>query len=214
MRFVFLLAGAAALLAAYLAQAQTDSSAPPAFSQWSVGLRAGTGLNPLAETSDGAFTAVTGGLTGSYNDAVRRCSIQLGAWLEDEQLNPHRVGITHNALLVLPLLVRTGTPASRVHFLLGGGLSVHLTEHSVTELYPSNFRYRRTAGCLLTGLEVRVSPTQKQEATVALTLRAPLGDSIERSNYSTRIPGSYLDKVFAGWLGLTLNVYLPKPARP
>jgi len=214
MRFVFLLAWLAAMLAASAAHAQTDNVAAPAFSPWSLGVRAGTGSSTTAENAVTPLSALTGGLTGSYFIARPQCSIQLGARVEDEQVNPHRVAVTHNALLLLPLLIRTGSPTSRLHFVLGGGPAIRLTQHDVSQLYPANFRYLQTTGCLVTGLEVRLTPPKRLETTLALTLRVPFGPSIQRSNYASRIPSSYPDGVTANWLGFTLNVYYNPAARP
>ena len=144
---------------------------------------------------------------------MRRCSIQLGAWLEHEQLNPYQTSSTHNALLLLPLMLRTGTTASAVHFVVGGGPAIHLTENALAEPDPARYQYRRTAVFLLTGLEVRLTPPKRLETTLALALRVPFAPTLEQSSYSRR-PPSYPGRVSTAWLGATLNVYLHPAARP
>ena len=210
MRLFPLLTCAAGFLAAYPAQAQTQ---PTAISPWNIGLKLGSGAGYYSADTNHPWTAYTGGLTGGYSFTLAGAALtlQADALLERRRAQPWQASGSNTALF-LPLYLRTGLAASRVHVLLGGGPTVALSGTAVPDAQaPFYFTYR-TEATGLAGLEVRLLPLGSYETTLALTYRQSLTPTLVQYRHS--LGGTpYQETTTHSWFGATLNVYLHPAAK-
>ncbi len=214
-----------------LSRAAAQSPAPALVSQWGWGLRVGLGAsssryqNGSGQDSDYRGLATAMGLGASRYLAGPRLSVALDALLESQEVY---IGFRQGPLypiyspqvltqwrLFVPLYLRTGTPAGRLHLLAGIGPTLALGRPGLQPAY-----YPRGAELtLLLGAEVRVAPWNWHETTLGVRLHAPLTPS-----YAYGYPASYTSQgvnvtnetrwdVRSPWLGFTLSTTLYPAAR-
>jgi len=207
MRLLLLLLLSALLPGPLLAQ-----STPPAASPWFVGLKLGTGAGNISiQTADFVppWTKFTGGVSLGRRLQMPGGSpaLQLDALLERRGNRPWQSRDASNAQLFLPLYLRTGQPATRVHAVVGAGPSFALTSLNAPGDNADGVRVLPVEATALLGLEVRLLPLRRTEATLALTYRQGLTPA-EVDNGYLRFGALQESAYYAVWLGATLNVYL------
>lgn len=223
MRLITLFFVSAGLLAAGRACAQASGSTPA--SQWGWGIRAGVGpgSGPYGDSRRDyrqTYTGAVAGLLVTRYLAGPSASLGLETLVENQSV---RVDFQQAALypsyrpltltqwrLFVPLYVRTGTPANRVHLLAGAGPTLRLSHPNTDAAY-----YPRQAELTgLLGLEVRLLPWHRYETTLGLRFHIPLTPS-----YAYGYPDAYTSQGvyvihevqrdgFAQWFGFTLGTTL------
>jgi hypothetical protein len=188
------------------ASAWAQSAAPTSFSRAYVGVKAGTGL----ATSPTEFVAqnLTGGISGGYILPKARLTLQMDALLERRPTTEWDAQRA-DAFLFVPVYLHTGTPANRVHFLLGVGPTFRLTHRGQPDA-GTPYTQHNTELTLLHGVEIRLMPVQRYETTLALTMRTGLTPAYSdyRDKKSTFLASTSAHEEHHVWFGATLNVYL------
>lgn len=217
-------------LTARLASAQAP--APPLASQWGWGIRAGigqgsgqyrngSGQDNITHPIEGLF-----GLLATRYFARPRASLNLEAlagvqpvyvsFLQGNVYPNYQPQTLHQWRLFLPLYLRTGTPASRLHLLAGAGPTFRpgLTSDAAYYSHPVELTF-------LLGAEARLTPFRRYETTLGLRVHVPF-----TSAYAYGYPTFYTSQgiyvsttawqeVNTPWVGLTLGTTLyPASARP
>ncbi|MDO7845394.1 hypothetical protein Q5H92_03425 [Hymenobacter sp. M29] len=220
------------LLAAKTATGQSLPAALP--SQWGWGARGALGYstgpyrNSNARGEDTfSYPSAAVGLVLTRYVAKPRASIGLEALIEYnlvkvtyQRATPEPVyhpQTVFQGRLFVPLYLRTGTPASVLHGLLGAGPVLALFRSAPDAAYSP----RAAELALLLGAEVRLAPWHRYETTFGLRLRASLTPSYEYSYpvYYTTSQGAHVaaesrDVGFSPWLGFTLaTTFYPAAAQ-
>ncbi|MDB5236617.1 MAG: hypothetical protein JWR44_3610 [Hymenobacter sp.] len=194
-------------------------------SQWGFGVRGGAGpgtgqYGDLRRDYEHHYTGAVGSLLATRYFAGPRVSLGLEATIESQsihvnyqQARPYPVyhpQTLNQWRLFVPLYLRTASPASWLHLLVGGGPTFALGQPGAdAAYYPRTVEYT----CVL-GLEVRLLPWHRYETTLGLRAHAPLTPS-----YAYGFPpGSSLKNeeqadVFTKWFGFTLGTTLYPAAR-
>jgi hypothetical protein len=201
------------LLVALVPKAQAQATTPP-LSRWNVGLKLGTGAGYYSDRSfDDPSTrrAHTGGLSVGYRFGLLegRPTAQADVLLERRSARPWQPREAMNTALFVPLYLRTGQAAARVHVLLGAGPTFWLS--SPSSPYGGLYAYPVEATALL-GAEVRLLPLRRYETTLALTYRGGLSPSTSQG-FRSIWGGINTQQDRYGWLGATLNVYFQPKAQ-
>ena len=229
LRFVSLFLLCLGLLRACPAAGQAQPEALP--SQWGWGVRGALGYTTSpyrnSRRGDDLFNhgSIAGGLVVSRYLAKPRASICLEALFESQwicvtyqQAVPYSVYGPQTVLqgrLFVPLYLRTGTPASVLHGLLGAGPVLALG-HSNSE---AAYHPRLAELALLVGVELRLAPWHRYETTLGFRLQAPLTPSYEYSypiyyiNQGVNVTGEARNTGFSRWLGFTLATTLYPAAK-
>ena len=220
MRLIALFFVSAKLLAAGSASAQAPASAPA--SQWGWGIRIGVGpgSTPYGDSRRDyrqTYTGAVGGLLATRYVAGLKASLGLEALAENQSVHldfqqatpyPNYRPLTlAQWRLFVPLYLRTGTPANRLHLLAGAGPTLPLgPSDSDAAYYP-----RRAELTGLLGVEVRLTPWHRYETTLGLRVHIPLTPS-----YAYGYPDGYTNQGvsvtyearrdgFTHWFGFTLG---------
>lgn len=187
-----------ATLALLVAGTTHGQTTPPGLaSQWDWGVRVGLdqGAGQYGNSrreSDFAYLSATGGLLATRYFAGPRASLSLEALagrqtieVSYRQAAPYPTyapQMLHQWRLFIPWYLRTGTPASRLHLLVGTGPTLRLGAPDSEAAY-----YARPAELtLLLGAEVRLAPFHRYETTYSLRAHLPL-----TSSYAYGYPTAY-----------------------
>ena len=223
MRLIALFFVLARLLAAGPAGAQVSVSAPA--SQWGWGIRLGVspGSSPYGDSRHDnrqTYTGAVGGLLVTRYFAGPKASLVLEALVENQSV---RVNFQQAAPYpnyrpltlaqwrpFVPLYLRIGTPANRVHLVAGAGPTLPLGRSDTDAAY-----YPRQAELTgLLGIEVRLLPWYRYETTLGLRVHVPLTPS-----YAYGYPDAYTNQGvyvvhevqrdgFTHWFGFMLGTTL------
>lgn len=209
-----------ALAATGTAQAQNINPKLMApYKRYNVGLKAGTGYEFVTPdpTSPPLNTPsyYTGGVTGGYlvNLLGVAATLQADLLLTRRAASPWQTSAARNASLFVPIYVRTGTAAQRVHYLLGGGPSFWASGGTVPGRVLGRYATHPAEITSLVGVEARLLPLGLYETTVALTYRHSFSPALIEYRGPAGAPTESHAEYFS-WLGATLNVYLHQPRRP
>ena len=223
MRLIALFFVSAGLLAAGHASAQASATAPA--SQWGWGIRIGIGpgSTPYGDSRHDyrqTYTGAVGGLLATRYFAGPKASLGLETLVENQtvrvdfqQATPYpsyRPLTLAQWRLFVPLYLRIGTPANRLHLLAGAGPTLRLGRSDTDAAY-----YPRRAELTgLLGIEVRLTPWHRYETTLGLRVHVPLTPS-----YAYGYPEAYTNQGvyvvhevrrdgFTRWFGFTLGTTL------
>lgn len=193
-----------------LCSAQAQAPIPTA-SRWNAGLKLGTGVSRYdSDNSVGPhpWTAFTGGLTGGYTFAPAHgfLTLQADALLERREARPWQTASATNAVLFVPVYLRTDPAVARVHFLLGGGPIIWLAGRTPPADQARHYDTPAVEATALLGVEVRLRSANCPETTLALTYRRGLTPALTRHRSSSG-GHRYDEEEVHYWLGATLNVY-------
>ena len=187
--------------------------------RFNVGLKAGTGFeyidpNPSAPPK-GAPVYYTAGPTFGYLVTVLGVTgtVQADVLLTRRAANPWDGPSEKNASLFVPVYVRTGLPARRVHYLLGAGPTVWVAGRTVPGRVTGRYATHPFEATGFAGIEARILPLGTYETTLALTYRRSFSPSLIEYRDQPGGPAEAHAQRFS-WLGVTLNVYLHQPVRP
>lgn len=223
MRLIALFFVSAELFTAGHVCAQASSSTPA--SQWGWGIRVGVGpgSSPYGDSRRDyrhSYNGAVGGLHVTRYFAGPKASLGLEALVENEsvrvdfqQATPYpnyRPLTLAQWRLFVPLYLRTGSPANRLHLLAGAGPTLQLGRSDTDAAY-----YPRRAELTgLLGIEVRLTPWHRYETTLGLRVHVPLTPS-----YAYGYPDGYTNQGvyvihefqrdgYTHWFGFTLGTTL------
>jgi len=206
MRLLLLLLVSALLPGPLLAQ-----STPPAASPWFVGLKLGTGAGNISSWKASfvpPWTKFTGGVSvGCRLKPSGGPALVMDALLERRKNRPWQSPDASNAQLFLPLYLRTGQPATRVHVLMGAGPSFALTDRQAPDSYTIRVKVLPVEAAILLGLEVRLLPLRRTETTLAINYWQGVTPAVVDNGTKFAVMTKDYD-YYSTWLGATLNVYL------
>ena len=216
-----------AMLALLVAGTTHGQTAPPGLaSQWGWGVRVGLGQGAgqygnSRREYDFTYIGATGGLLATRYFAGPRASLSLEAvagrqtvevsYRQAASYPTYAPQTLHQWRLFVPLYLRTGTPARRLHLLVGAGPTFPLGTPGSEAAYHA----RPTELTLLLGAEVRLVPFHRYETTYSLRANLPI-----TSSYAYGYPTAYMSPqgayivsegrkdVGAYWVGFTLGTTL------
>lgn len=206
--------------------ALAQSATPALASQWGWGARVGLGFasgqyrDGSGRANDFSNNGFLGGLAATRYLTGPRVSLGLEAVVENPSIY---VGFRQGApsptyspqtlaqwRLFVPLFLRTGTPANRLHLLAGGGPTFRLGHPDSDAAY-----YSQPAEItLVVGAEVRLAPWHRYETTIGFRLHTPITPS-----YAYGYPQAYTNQgsyvahearqdVYSRWIGFTFGTML------
>ena len=216
-----------ATLALLVAGAARGQSPPPGLaSRWGWGVRVGLGQGSgqhgdSRHEYDFAYPSATGGFLATRYFAGPRLSLGLEAlagrqtvevsYQQAPSYPAYAQQTLHQWRLFVPFYLRTGTPVSRLHLLVGTGPTLRLGILNADAAYYA----RPVELTLLLGAEVRLAPFHRCETTLGLRAHLPITPSYAYgypTAYATP-QGAYIvsegrKDVRASWVGFTLGTTL------
>lgn len=204
--------------------AQAQPTTP--VSQWGYGARLGLGsgtgqYGDYRREHEYRYPSVEIGLLATRYLANVRTSLSFEAVVQRQSVyvgqlqQPSHTELLHQWRLFMPLYLRTGTPASLLHLLVGAGPTLRLGQPDTSVPY---YPYRAELKLLL-GAELRLAPWHRYETTLGFRFQVPLTPSYAYgylTSYTSQ--GVYVTHesrrdAYNSWFGLTLGTTLYPAAR-